>query len=71
VALHDAVFWNRKIPGSIEYTLFYKNPMFKITFVHYTHNVFTPYVEAQQQELWKPSAAGDQALDGNENFFPH
>jgi hypothetical protein len=27
----------------IEYTLFYKKPMFKITFVHYTHNVFTAY----------------------------
>jgi hypothetical protein len=29
----------------------------------------TPYVEAQQQELWKPSAVEDQALDGNKNFF--
>jgi hypothetical protein len=31
----------------------------------------TPSVEAQQQELWKPSAAEDQALDGNKNIFPH
>jgi hypothetical protein len=70
VALLDAIFWNKKIPGLIEYTLFYKKPMFKITFVHYTRNVFTPYVEAQQQELWK-LLAEDQALDGNKNFFPH
>jgi hypothetical protein len=27
------------------------------------------YVEAQQQELWKLSAAKDQALDGNKNLF--
>jgi hypothetical protein len=70
VALLDAIFWNKKIPGLIEYTLFYKKPMFKITFVHYTCNVFTPYVEAQQQELWKLSVE-DQALDGKKNFFPH
>jgi hypothetical protein len=31
--------------------------------------LLTPYVEAQQQELRKPSTVEDKALDGNKDFF--
>jgi hypothetical protein len=30
--------------------------------------LLTPYVKAQQQDLWKSSAPKDQALDGNKKI---